>query len=186
MCVRVCVTCDVCVCVCVCVWCVWTTTTCVNNNMCVCRRVVVGGANASLTGLEAASGFIRTAGGTAMNVAEKIGAHVNEITKEREKHRTNVDETYYKSEMTGGSLADAMRGVGGGGSGGGMSGPWGRSEDEEVVVAKAAERKVEQTPSPSPPPPPTTSSSDPLGISSEWRRIVVLFHRRCTKKNKSI
>ena len=44
-----------------------------------------------------------------MNVAGKIGAHVNEITKEREKHRTNVDETYYKSEMTGGSLADAMR-----------------------------------------------------------------------------
>ena len=100
-----------------------------------------------------------------MNVAGKIGAHVNEITKEREKHRTNVDETYYKSEMTGGSLADAMRGVGGGGSGGGMSGPWGRSEEEEevVVVAKAAERKVEQTPSSSPPPPPPTSSSDPLG-----------------------
>ena len=122
----------------------------------------VGGANVSLTGLEAASGLLRTAGGTAMNVAEKIGAHVNEITKEREKHRTNVDETYYKSEMTGGSLADAMRGVGGGGSGGGMSGPWGRSEEEEVVVAKAAERKVEQTPSP-PPPPPPTSSSDPLG-----------------------
>ena len=118
----------------------------------------VGGANVSLTGLEAASGLLRTAGGTAMNVAEKIGAHVNEITKEREKHRTNVDETYYKSEMTGGSLADAMRGVGGGGSGGGMSGPWGRSEEEEVVVAKAAERKVEQTP-----PPPPTSSSDPLG-----------------------
>ena len=117
----------------------------------------VGGANVSLTGLEAASGLLRTAGGTAMNVAEKIGAHVNEITKEREKHRTNVDETYYKSEMTGGSLADAMRGVGGGGSGGGMSGPWGRSEEEEVVVAKAAERKVEQTPSP------PTSSSDPLG-----------------------
>ena len=123
-----------------------------------------GGANVSLTGLEAASGLLRTAGGTAMNVAGKIGAHVNEITKEREKHRTNVDETYYKSEMTGGSLADAMRGVGGGGSGGGMSGPWGRSEEEEEVVAKAAERKVEQTPSPpSPPPPPTTSSSDPLG-----------------------
>ena len=124
-----------------------------------------GGANVSLTGLEAASGLLRTAGGTAMNVAGKIGAHVNEITKEREKHRTNVDETYYKSEMTGGSLADAMRGVGGGGSGGGMSGPWGRSEEEEevVVVAKAAERKVEQTPSSSPPPPPTTSSSDPLG-----------------------
>ena len=124
-----------------------------------------GGANVSLTGLEAASGLLRTAGGTAMNVAGKIGAHVNEITKEREKHRTNVDETYYKSEMTGGSLADAMRGVGGGGSGGGMSGPWGRSEEEEeVVVAKAAERKVEQTPSsPPPPPPPTTSSSDPLG-----------------------
>lgn len=121
-----------------------------------------GGANVSLTGLEAASGLLRTAGGTAMNVAGKIGAHVNEITKEREKHRTNVDETYYKSEMTGGSLADAMRGVGGGGSGGGMSGPWGRSEEEEVVVAKAAERKVEQTPSP-PPPPPPTSSSDPLG-----------------------
>ena len=121
-------------------------------------------ANVSLTGLEAASGLLRTAGGTAMNVAGKIGAHVNEITKEREKHRTNVDETYYKSEMTGGSLADAMRGVGGGGSGGGMSGPWGRSEEEEEVVAKAAERKVEQTPSPpSPPPPPTTSSSDPLG-----------------------
>ena len=123
----------------------------------------VGGANVSLTGLEAASGLLRTAGGTAMNVAEKIGAHVNEITKEREKHRTNVDETYYKSEMTGGSLADAMRGVGGGGSGGGMSGPWGRSEEEEVVVAKAAERKVEQTPSSPPPPPPPTSSSDPLG-----------------------
>ena len=123
-----------------------------------------GGANVSLTGLEAASGLLRTAGGTAMNVAGKIGAHVNEITKEREKHRTNVDETYYKSEMTGGSLADAMRGVGGGGSGGGMSGPWGRSEEEEEVVAKAAERKVEQTPSPPPPPPPpTTSSSDPLG-----------------------
>ena len=125
-----------------------------------------GGANVSLTGLEAASGLLRTAGGTAMNVAGKIGAHVNEITKEREKHRTNVDETYYKSEMTGGSLADAMRGVGGGGSGGGMSGPWGRSEEEEevVVVAKAAERKVEQTPSPPPPPPTTTtSSSDPLG-----------------------
>ena len=122
----------------------------------------VGGANVSLTGLEAASGLLRTAGGTAMNVAEKIGAHVNEITKEREKHRTKVDETYYKSEMTGGSLADAMRGVGGGGSGGGMSGPWGRSEEEEVVVAKAAERKVEQTPSP-PPPPPPTSSSDPMG-----------------------
>ena len=123
-----------------------------------------GGANVSLTGLEAASGLLRTAGGTAMNVAGKIGAHVNEITKEREKHRTNVDETYYKSEMTGGSLADAMRGVGGGGSGGGMSGPWGRSEEEEeVVVAKAAERKVEQTPSSSPPPPPPTSSSDPLG-----------------------
>ena len=123
-----------------------------------------GGANVSLTGLEAASGLLRTAGGTAMNVAGKIGAHVNEITKEREKHRTNVDETYYKSEMTGGSLADAMRGVGGGGSGGGMSGPWGRSEEEEEVVAKAAERKVEQTPSPpSPPPPTTTSSSDPLG-----------------------
>ena len=123
-----------------------------------------GGANVSLTGLEAASGLLRTAGGTAMNVAGKIGAHVNEITKEREKHRTNVDETYYKSEMTGGSLADAMRGVGGGGSGGGMSGPWGRSEEEEVV-AKAAERKVEQTPSSPPPPPPTTttSSSDPLG-----------------------
>ena len=117
-----------------------------------------GGANVSLTGLEAASGLLRTAGGTAMNVAGKIGAHVNEITKEREKHRTNVDETYYKSEMTGGSLADAMRGVGGGGSGGGMSGPWGRSEEEEEVVAKAAERKVEQTPSP-----PPTSSSDPLG-----------------------
>ena len=124
----------------------------------------VVGANVSLTGLEAASGLLRTAGGTAMNVAGKIGAHVNEITKEREKHRTNVDETYYKSEMTGGSLADAMRGVGGGGSGGGMSGPWGRSEEEEEVVAKAAERKVEQTPSPPPPPPPpTTSSSDPLG-----------------------
>ena len=123
-----------------------------------------GGANVSLTGLEAASGLLRTAGGTAMNVAGKIGAHVNEITKEREKHRTNVDETYYKSEMTGGSLADAMRGVGGGGSGGGMSGPWGRSEEEEEVVAKAAERKVEQTPSsPPPPPPPPTSSSDPLG-----------------------
>ena len=124
-----------------------------------------GGANVSLTGLEAASGLLRTAGGTAMNVAGKIGAHVNEITKEREKHRTNVDETYYKSEMTGGSLADAMRGVGGGGSGGGMSGPWGRSEEEEEVVAKAAERKVEQTPSPPPPPPTTTttSSSDPLG-----------------------
>ena len=124
-----------------------------------------GGANVSLTGLEAASGLLRTAGGTAMNVAGKIGAHVNEITKEREKHRTNVDETYYKSEMTGGSLADAMRGVGGGGSGGGMSGPWGRSEEEEEVVAKAAERKVEQTSSPPPPPPPTTttSSSDPLG-----------------------
>ena len=122
-----------------------------------------GGANVSLTGLEAASGLLRTAGGTAMNVAGKIGAHVNEITKEREKHRTNVDETYYKSEMTGGSLADAMRGVGGGGSGGGMSGPWGRSEEEEEVVAKAAERKVEQTPSSSPPPPPPTSSSDPLG-----------------------
>ena len=124
-----------------------------------------GGANVSLTGLEAASGLLRTAGGTAMNVAGKIGAHVNEITKEREKHRTNVDETYYKSEMTGGSLADAMRGVGGGGSGGGMSGPWGRSEEEEevVVVAKAAERKVEQTPSSSSPPPPPTSSSDPLG-----------------------
>ena len=123
-----------------------------------------GGANVSLTGLEAASGLLRTAGGTAMNVAGKIGAHVNEITKEREKHRTNVDETYYKSEMTGGSLADAMRGVGGGGSGGGMSGPWGRSEEEEEVVAKAAERKVEQTPSPPPPPTTTTtSSSDPLG-----------------------
>ena len=122
-----------------------------------------GGANVSLTGLEAASGLLRTAGGTAMNVAGKIGAHVNEITKEREKHRTNVDETYYKSEMTGGSLADAMRGVGGGGSGGGMSGPWGRSEEEEEVVAKAAERKVEQTPSSSSPPPPPTSSSDPLG-----------------------
>ena len=124
-----------------------------------------GGANVSLTGLEAASGLLRTAGGTAMNVAGKIGAHVNEITKEREKHRTNVDETYYKSEMTGGSLADAMRGVGGGGSGGGMSGPWGRSEEEEeeVAVAKAAERKVEQTPSSSSPPPPPTSSSDPLG-----------------------
>ena len=122
-----------------------------------------GGANVSLTGLEAASGLLRTAGGTAMNVAGKIGAHVNEITKEREKHRTNVDETYYKSEMTGGSLADAMRGVGGGGSGGGMSGPWGRSEEEEEAVAKAAERKVEQTPSSSPPPPTTTSSSDPLG-----------------------
>ena len=87
-----------------------------------------GGANVSLTGLEAASGLLRTAGGTAMNVAGKIGAHVNEITKEREKHRTNVDETYYKSEMTGGSLADAMRGVGGGGSGGGMSGPCGSSQ----------------------------------------------------------
>ena len=123
-----------------------------------------GGANVSLTGLEAASGLLRTAGGTAMNVAGKIGAHVNEITKEREKHRTNVDETYYKSEMTGGSLADAMRGVGGGGSGGGMSGPWGRSEEEEEVVAKAAERKVEQTSLPPPPPPTTTtSSSDPLG-----------------------
>ena len=60
-----------------------------------------------------------------MNVAEKIGAQVNEIAKEKEKHRTKVDETYEKSEMTGGSLADAMRGGGGGRSGTTASGPWG-------------------------------------------------------------
>ena len=73
---------------------------------------------ASLTGLEVASGLLRTAGGTAMNVAEKIGAQVNEIAKEKEKHRTKVDETYEKSEMTGGSLADAMRGRRSGTTGG--------------------------------------------------------------------
>jgi hypothetical protein len=116
----------------------------------------------SLTGIEAASGLLRTAGGTAMNVAEKIGAQVNEITKEREKHRANVDETYEKSEMTGGSLADAMRGGGGGGSGrSGISGPWGKPEEEEVKVEVervVPERKQEQTRQRTP----TSLSSDPL------------------------
>jgi len=116
----------------------------------------------SLTGIEAASGLLRTAGGTAMNVAEKIGAQVNEITKEREKHRANVDETYEKSEMTGGSLADAMRGGGGGGSGRrGISGPWGKPEEEEVKVEVervVPERKQEQTRQRTP----TSLSSDPL------------------------
>jgi hypothetical protein len=121
----------------------------------------------SLTGIEAASGLLRTAGGTAMNVAEKIGAQVNEITKEREKHRANVDETYEKSEMTGGSLADAIRGGGGGGGGGGgsgrrgISGPWGKPEEEEVKVEVervAPERKQEQTRQRTP----TSLSSDPL------------------------
>ena len=116
----------------------------------------------SLTGIEAASGLLRTAGGTAMNVAEKIGAQVNEITKEREKHRANVDETYEKSEMTGGSLADAMRGGEGGGSGRrGISGPWGKPEEEEVKVEVervVPERKQEQTRQRTP----TSLSSDPL------------------------
>jgi hypothetical protein len=117
----------------------------------------------SLTGIEAASGLLRTAGGTAMNVAEKIGAQVNEITKEREKHRANVDETYEKSEMTGGSLADAMRGGGGGGGSGrrGISGPWGKPEEEEVKVEVervVPERKQEQTRQRTP----TSLSSDPL------------------------
>lgn len=116
----------------------------------------------SLTGIEAASGLLRTAGGTAMNVAEKIGAQVNEITKEREKHRANVDETYEKSEMTGGSLADAMRGGGGGGSGRrGISGPWGKPEEEEVKVEVervVPEREQEQTRQRTP----TSLSSDPL------------------------
>ena len=117
---------------------------------------------ASLTGLEVASGLLRTAGGTAMNVAEKIGAQVNEIAKEKEKHRTKVDETYEKSEMTGGSLADAMRGVEGGGGGGGRSGttasgPWGKPEEEEEIAKVRPERKVEQTTMT-----PTPLSSDPL------------------------
>ena len=117
----------------------------------------------SLTGIEAASGLLRTAGGTAMNVAEKIGAQVNEITKEREKHRANVDETYEKSEMTGGSLADAMRGGGEGGGSGrrGISGPWGKPEEEEVKVEVervVPERKQEQTRQRTP----TSLSSDPL------------------------
>ena len=116
----------------------------------------------SLTGIEAASGLLRTAGGTAMNVAEKIGAQVNEITKEREKHRANVDETCEKSEMTGGSLADAMRGGEGGGSGRrGISGPWGKPEEEEVKVEVervVPERKQEQTRQRTP----TSLSSDPL------------------------
>jgi len=117
---------------------------------------------ASLTGLEVASGLLRTAGGTAMNVAEKIGAQVNEIAKEKEKHRTKVDETYEKSEMTGGSLADAMRGVEGGGGGGGRSGttasgPWGKPEEEEELAKVKPERKAEQTTMT-----PTPLSSDPL------------------------
>ncbi|CAL6429723.1 unnamed protein product [Bathycoccus prasinos] len=117
---------------------------------------------ASLTGLEVASGLLRTAGGTAMNVAEKIGAQVNEIAKEKEKHRTKVDETYEKSEMTGGSLADAMRGVGGGGGGGGRSGttasgPWGKPEEEEEIAKVKPEIKAEQTTMT-----PTPLSSDPL------------------------
>jgi len=115
----------------------------------------------SLTGIEAASGLLRTAGGTAMNVAEKIGAQVNEITKEREKHRANVDETYEKSEMTGGSLADAMRGGGGGSGRSGISGPWGKPEEEEVKVEVervVPERKQEQTRQRTP----TSLSSDPL------------------------
>jgi len=117
----------------------------------------------SLTGIEAASGLLRTAGGTAMNVAEKIGAQVNEITKEREKHRANVDETYEKSEMTGGSLADAMRGGGGGSGRSGISGPWGKPEEEEVKVEVervVPERKQEQTRQRQRTP--TSLSSDPL------------------------
>jgi len=116
---------------------------------------------ASLTGLEVASGLLRTAGGTAMNVAEKIGAQVNEIAKEKEKHRTKVDETYEKSEMTGGSLADAMRGVEGGGGGGRSgttaSGPWGKPEEEEEIAKVRPEIKAEQTTMT-----PTPLSSDPL------------------------
>ena len=115
---------------------------------------------ASLTGLEVASGLLRTAGGTAMNVAEKIGAQVNEIAKEKEKHRTKVDETYEKSEMTGGSLADAMRGVEGGGggrSGTTASGPWGKLEEEEEIAKVRPEIKAEQTTMT-----PTPLSSDPL------------------------
>lgn len=112
---------------------------------------------ASLTGLEVASGLLRTAGGTAMNVAEKIGAQVNEIAKEKEKHRTKVDETYEKSEMTGGSLADAMRGGGGGRSGTTASGPWGKPEEEEEIAKVKPEIKAEQTTMT-----PTPLSSDPL------------------------
>ena len=97
-----------------------------------------------------------------MNVAEKIGAQVNEIAKEKEKHRTKVDETYEKSEMTGGSLADAMRGVEGGGGGGGRSGttasgPWGKPEEEEEIAKVKPEIKAEQTTMT-----PTPLSSDPL------------------------
>jgi len=126
---------------------------------------------ASLTGLEVASGLLRTAGGTAMNVAEKIGAQVNEIAKEKEKHRTKVDETYEKSEMTGGSLADAMRGVEGGGGGGRSgttaSGPWGKPEEEEEIAKVRPEIKAEQT-TMTPTPLSSDALADLLGMATNF------------------